>query len=189
MLIPTERRSRSTSGIITTAVGLTVLLTTASLQAQKPARLDQAYRISGTFENGKVVVLQATPLEVRLPLTITERVIAEAAPASGYFLEIMDGERQPLIRFRIDDPSFVLMEYEDPEQPGRIVSKEIYPDKVEFSILIPAPPKSRILKFMKVAPEQEMVSADKRVSADLGTFILPESGAGPAVRADEGGAR
>jgi hypothetical protein len=166
-----------------------MLLTTAMAQAQQSNRLDRAYRISGTFENGRVVALEATPLQVRLPLTVTERLIREASPADGYFLEMLNGDEESLLRLRIDDPSFVLMEYEDPKEPGRIVSKEIHPDKVEFSLLIPAPPGSRTLKFMKVAPDQRALSADLRLSDDIGTFILPASGAGPAVLADEGGVR
>jgi hypothetical protein len=168
-------------------VCLAILLTSVKVQAQQKPVLDRAYRITGVYENGRVVSLEVTPLEVRLPLTVKEREIGEAAPAEGYFLEMLDSEAKSLLRYQIEDPSFVLMEYEDPEQPGRIVSKEIHAEKVQFSILVPAPVGGHMLRFMKAAPDQEMVMAEKRLHTNLGTFILPATGSGPAVPAENGG--
>jgi hypothetical protein len=173
---------------IVAIVCVALLLETAAPLAQESGRLDRAFRITGTYENGKIVSLEAMPLEVRLPLSVTERV-TDATPPDGFFLQLLDGNETSLLRLRIEDPSFVLMEYEDPDEPGRIVSKEIHVAKAEFSMLIPAPPESRSLRFMKVAPGQETFAADERRSDDLGTFVLPQSGAGPAMRVGEGGER
>ncbi len=174
-------------GLRVLTVGLATLLTTVTLQAQQERPPDRAYRLSGTYENGRVVSLQATPLELRLPLTVTERVLGEAVPADGYLLEILDGDAKSLQRLRIDDPSFVLMEYVDSNEPGHIVSKQIHVDRVEFSILVPAPIESHMLRFMKVAPGQEATAAEKRQHDDIGSFILPATGSGRATPVSDGG--
>lgn len=189
MLISKRESSVPARGLVVAIVGAAMLLLAAAVQAQSSAKLQRAYRISGTYENGKIVTLSATPLEVRLPLTVTERRLTEPTPPTGYFIELLDGNKKPLMRLRIDDPSYVLMEYGDPEKPGHIVSKEIHVAKAEFSILVPAPVGTRMISFKKVAPEQATKAAAERRSEELGVFILPSSGAGAAVRATKGGAR
>lgn len=167
-----------------------ILLTTVAGLSQQQPPVERAYRIAGVYEVGRVVSLEVTPLEVRLPLSITERRISEEVPAEGYYLEILDRDAKTLLRMGIDDPSLVLMEYEDPNVPGRIVSKEIHPEKVEFSMLVPAPTGSRTFRFMKVAPDQRAIPAAKRLRYNLGTFILPATDSGRAVpTTDEEGAR
>jgi len=174
-------------GIRVLIVGLAILLTTVTLQAQQERPPDRAYRLSGAYENGRVVSLQATPLEVRLPLTVTERVLGEAVLADGYLLEILNSDAKSLERLRIDDPSFVLMEYSDPNEPGHIVSKPIHVDRAEFSILAPAPSESHMLRFMKVTPIREAMGAEKQQHEDIGTFILPATGSGRATPVSDGG--
>jgi len=186
MRIGTSTRTAA-NGSIVAAVTLAFLLVTTVALAQESAELDHAYRVTGVYENGRIVSLEAMPLEVRLPLTVTDRVITEATPPSGTYLEMLDRDQKALIRVLIDDPSFVLMEYVDPAEPDKIVNKSIHVDRAEFSILVPAPPGSRMLRFSKVASDQESHAADKRRTAPLGTFLLPESGVGPATRMNVGG--
>ena len=188
-MLLSKRVSPISAGLAALVVGLASLSMTASPEAQQNRPLDRALRISGTYENGRVVSAEVIPLEVRLPLTVKERVLADAAPAEGYFVEILDKEAKALQRLRIDDPSFVLMEYEDPQEPGRIVSKELKADRGTFSILVPALEKSHALRFMQVAPAQAGLPAEKRLREEVGTFILPDSGSGPAVPVSKGGAQ
>ncbi len=177
-------RARELIGFVVVAAALAA----ATALGQSSESVQSAYRITGTYENGRIVSLSVTPLRVRLPLNVTERVLSEPTPATGYFIELLGSNKSPLMRMRIDDPSFVLMEYEDPDKPGHIVSKEIHAETAGFSILVPAPAGARMISFRKVAPDQAMKAAAERRSETLGVFVLPSSGAGPAVREKEGGA-
>ena len=157
------------------------------MAAEQAKDLDRAMRVSGVFENGRVVSVQVIPLSVRLPLTVTERVI-EDIPNAGYFVELLDANGANIMRLRIDDPTYVLMEYADPDGGGSIVSKEIRPDRVSFSFVAPAPLGSRLLRFMKATDTGAAAPAGASKAGDVGIFALPTDG-GDAVPVKQGGAK
>ena len=128
------------------------------------------------------VSLEIVPLEeVRLPRSITERIIDEEVPAEGYLLEMLNSEAKTILRMRIYDPSYLRKELGDPVELSRIVSKELHPEMVNFSMVVPAPTGSQMLRFIKVAPDQKSVPVEKRLHDNLGEFILPTTGCGLAV--------
>jgi hypothetical protein len=158
-----------------------------AMAAEEANDLDPAMRVNGVFDQGRVVSVQVTPLRVRLPLTVRERVI-EDIPEAGYFVELLDVDGATMMRLRIDDPTYVLMEYADPDGSGRIVSKEIHPDRVSFSFLVPAPTGSRLLRFMKATDAEAAAPPGVPEAVDLGTFVLPTDG-GNALPVQQGGAQ
>ncbi len=158
----------------------------AAAGSERPA-LEPAVRLTGVLRDGKVVSLTSEPLTVVLPLSVKERVLEEGEGATGYLLELLDGESAVALRTRLEELSVVVMEYEDPEVPGRIVNKELYPKEVPFSIIVPAPLEARTIRFLRIQPRDAAVPAADAISEDLGSFPLPERQEGNADR-DEGGA-
>ena len=157
------------------AAALTALPRGGSIAAQERPAPESALRLSGVLRDGRIESLTAIPLEVVLPLTVREKVLSKGErPGAGVFLELNDGEGVPVFRVLMDDPTLVVMEYEDPNEPGRIVSKEIRTETASFSIIVPAPPKASSVRFLRVRPGQEAVPAAKRRTDILGTFPLRE---------------
>jgi hypothetical protein len=167
-------------------LGLLALLATSNLDAQQKPILEKALRISGTYADGRIVSIEVAPLRAVLPLTVKERILPADKSPRGHFVELLDSDRKLLMRSVIDDPTLVVMEYEDPSRPGRIVSTEIHPASGTFSTVVAAPERARLIRFRRIAPDQEAAPPEKRIREDLGTFSLPDN-VGPGVPVEEGG--
>ncbi|MFA5834515.1 MAG: hypothetical protein WDA22_13640 [Bacteroidota bacterium] len=55
----------------------------------------------------------------------------------GIFFEVLSQNGSLLFKNNLKDPSIQHLEYEDPENPGRLLSKDIRQNDVEFTIRIP----------------------------------------------------
>lgn len=135
-------------------------------------KLDNLMRLTLQFKEGKMTLLKVEPLEKIAPMSVKERILKEKDHPENYFFEIHDDIGNILARSGMKDPTMILMEYEDPEKPGRIVSKMVERKDVVFSILVPAPKNYHTIRFARIAPGQESIAVKKRRHEDLGTFKL-----------------
>lgn len=168
--------TRTPAVVIALTLGLASALPAQPARQGGPPNLEPALRLTGVFRDGRVVSLTAEPLTVVLPLPVKEKVLAAGAAPTGYFIELRDEASNVALRAALDDPTLVVMEYEDPEQPGRIVSKEIHVEEATFSVIVPAPPESRSIRFLRVRPGQEAVPLLERAHEEIGSFELPQGG-------------
>ncbi len=169
----TRRDLTALAGALAGLIVSVLCLPSAAAASERPA-LEPALRLTGIFRDGKVVSLTSQPLMRVLPLSVKERVIEENEAAPGFQLEMLDGRNVVQLRTRLEELNLVVMEYEDPEVPGRIVNKELYPREVPFSILVPAPPEARTVRFLRVQPSDQAAPAAAAARQDLGSFPLPE---------------
>ena len=159
--------------VIALMLGLAAELPAQPGPAGQRPKLEPALRLRGEFRDGRVVSLTAERLTVVLPLPIKEQVLAEGEAPRGYFVELRDELSNVALRAVLDAPTLVVMEYEDPEQPGRIISKEIHVEEATFSVIVPAPPEARSIRFLRVRPGAEAAPLIERAHEDLGSFELP----------------
>jgi hypothetical protein len=168
-----KRNRHLTVFLLGSLLCLMIVSSTDLLGAQKMPSVEPAFRITGTLEEGQIVAITVTPLEVVLPLTVKEKILAENESPRDYFLEMLDDGGNVALRMRLKDPTLVVMEYEDPDLPGHIISKRIRQDDGMFSILVPAPSQAKSVAFLRVRPGQESLPLHEQQHLDLGSFSLP----------------
>lgn len=78
-----------------------------------------------------------------------------------------------LLEGTLSDPSVRRYEYEDPENPGRIKSKDITFHNVEFTIRVPYQSKMYALEVYRVRATLQSGSSVKLQKTYLATFVLP----------------
>lgn len=157
-------------------IPIMILLLSASLlldrlYAGKVTKIEKVYRLTILYKSGRMEFQKLEPLEMILPLTIKEKIFTKDGYSENYFLQMFDKEKNIVLRMKMDDPTVTLLEYEDPEEPGRIRSKLVKHDEILFSILIPAPAKAQFIQFSRIVPGQEMVPAVERSHEHMSEMI------------------
>jgi hypothetical protein len=101
----------------------------------------------------------------------------------GVQLEVATSTGQVLWTNTIADPSVRHLEYEDPEHPGAIISKEVQLTNAEFTIRVPVFPEAHHVNFFRALPEAgtnapgtkpHAVEAPGLQRKSLGTVLLPQ---------------
>jgi hypothetical protein len=139
------------------------------MEQNKP---EKALRLTIKYQKGEMNLLKVEPLQMIIPLTVKEQVFKGEADRGEYFFEVSDDKKNVVLRSNMENPTVTLMEYEDPEHPGKIRSKLVKHKEMTFSIIIPAPDNARFIRFSRVAPGQESIAPKMRKYEDLGTFDL-----------------
>jgi len=152
-----------------------LLLPLVNLHASKIKKTEKVFRITVKYENDRMKLQKVEPLEMILPRTIKEKVLTKDESPRGYFLQMFDEEKNPVLRLAMEDPTVTLMEYEDPEGSGRIRSKLVKHDEILFSILTPAPVKAQFILFSREIPGQEKIPVAQRKHEQISEMIRLDS--------------
>lgn len=142
-----------------------------SLYAGKVTKMEKVYRLTIMYKSGRMEFQKSELLEMILPLTIKEKIFTKDGYSENYFLQMFDKGKNIVLRMKMDDPTVTLLEYEDPEEPGRIRSKLVKHDEILFSILIPAPAKAQFIRFSRIVPGQEMLPVAERKHEHMSEMV------------------
>jgi len=153
-----------------TAAMLCILLLVGGLimAAQKP---EKAYRLSIRYFEGKFTLLKCEELNKVLSPALKARILKESEKPRDFYFEIMDSQGKALLRSAMHDPTVSLMEYPDPSDPTKIRSSLVQHEDVTFTVLVPAPPSGKSIRFLRLRAAQPGVTAAPGPE-DLGTFEL-----------------
>lgn len=150
--------------------GLPFLSEAFPMDRNKP---EKALRLTIKYQKGQMTLLKVEPLQMVIPLTVKKRIVkADSHPAAEYFFEISDNKKNTVLRSNMENPTQTLLEYEDPENPGKIKSKLVSHEEMTFSIIISAPDNARFISFSRAAPGQKSIAPEMRKHEQLGTFDL-----------------
>src|SRR5215471_14955404 len=108
-----------------------------------------------------VVRAQETPSQIfflHLKLQSNQVSLVSASVSSGRLkvfsqnhaaldVEVATSAGQVLWTNRVADPSIRHLEYEDPDHPGQIISKEVQQTNAEFTIRVPVVPNAHHVNF------------------------------------------
>ncbi len=158
--------------LITLILLVSIFSLTGNLSAEEKPKPENAYRLTIKYDNGKLDSLKVDTLYMVIPLTVKEKIMKNEEHPEGYFFEMLNEKGNLLLRSNMNDPTITLLEYEDPENPGRIIGKLVKHDKITFSIIVPAPAGARSIRFSRVIPGQDSIPVEKRRHEVLGTFSL-----------------
>lgn len=145
-----------------------------NLSAEEQQKPEKAYRVTLKYHNGKMDSLIVESLYMVIPLTLKEQIMKDGEHPEGYFFEMFDEKGNLVLRSNMQDPTVTLLEYEDPENPGRIKGELVKHDKITFSIIVPAPTEARSIHFARVIPSQDSIPVEKRRHEILGTSGLTQ---------------
>ena len=164
-----QKEDKSILILLTRLVTLTLLISisplTGNLLASQQPEPEKAYRLAIKYQNGEMELLNVESLQMVIPLTVKEQIMKEEDQPTGYFFEILDDEKNVVLRSNMHDPTVTLLEYEDPEHPGRLKSELVKHDEITFSIITPAPAQARFVHFARI---------EKKEREDLGIFDLAQ---------------
>lgn len=133
---------------------------------------EKVYRLSIRYYEGKFTMLKCEELNKVLSPVLKERILTkEDEKAQDFYFEILDGKEKILLRSTMNDPTVSLMEYPDPDDPTKIRSSLVKHDDVTFSMLVPAPPDGKKIRFLHLPSEQAGVKTAAGPE-ELGTFDL-----------------
>ncbi len=106
--------------------------------------------------NGQVVLID----QVKTRGTLKGR--GNGSPARGLQLELHSATGRTLWSHVIDDPASRRLEYEDPGNPGKILSREITLTNVDFTVRVPARADARSAVLYRRGPPVGKAVAPRR---------------------------
>lgn len=165
--------TRSRRSILAAAAFLVLVAGYGAGGAARGQEPEPVLRLTVAVEDGEWTLLRAEELEMVLPLTAREQVLAAGELPAGYALDLLGSDEASLLRVGIPDPTLTVAEYEDPETPGRIVREEVRQRQTTFSILVPAPAGARYLRLTRPAEGQWLAAPEDQQREELGLFELP----------------
>jgi hypothetical protein len=136
---------------------------------QKP---NEAFRITIFYNNGIYDSIKVEKLNMIIPLTAKNKFLKTDQFPTGNYFEMFNNEGKIIFRSEMDDPTISLLEYEDPENPGKIKHQIVKHDSGVFSFITKAPANAKKIKFSRILPGQEEIPKGKRRSELLGSFNL-----------------
>lgn len=117
------------------------------------------------MHHGTVSLLRSTVCQGRIK-------IPRGAPVgSGIFYDVVSSKGEILLRDGLTDPSFKRFEYEDPAQPGQLVSRNVLLDDIEFTLRIPYVSGISRVEFYRVEEPDRNVTLPVLSRHPAGTVI------------------
>jgi len=137
---------------------------------QKP---ENALRLTIKYKNEQMTLIKVESLKMIIPITVKERILKKnSSSAEEYYFELHDKNNNLLLRSSMENPTLTTMEYEDPENPGKIVSSILKHEEMTFSIIISATDQTKFVKFTRIIPQQKVLMHEMRKYENLGVFDL-----------------
>ncbi len=135
--------------------------------------LENALRLTIRYENEQMTLIKVEKLRMIIPITVKERILKKGDYSTEkYYFELHDNKMNLLFRSSMEDPTLTVMEYEDPESSGKIISSVLNHENITFSIIISEIDQVRFIKFTRVVSGQKIVKHEMKKYEDLGTFDL-----------------
>ncbi len=146
------------------------------LSGQMNAGPEKAYRLTIQYRNGAFKVLEVKELQMVIPVVVKEQILEGNKNPTGYCFEVLDSDKNAVLRSDMPDPTVTLLEYEDPENPGHLKHQYIEHEEIVFSLIVPATTNSRFVHFTRPATGYKTATPDQQRREELGVFELKEKG-------------
>lgn len=141
-------------------------------RASRGPRPEPVLRLTFEQRDGRLALLSAEDLTMVLPLAIKERTLAPGRSPAAFAYELRDAGGTTLLVQEADEPLVLVSETSDPQDPQRILRREARPERLVFSVLVPAPSRAAEVRVSRPASGERQASAEGAGRESLGSFRL-----------------